>query len=107
MDFNKGAVKASTVDVFGYYKLFLELFKNSRKNTSIYPTSHSVVDSMPMTKLFRKSAPLAAVFENVKDAVENLKIRIVNITTGVGKTISNFSELPPIDFHPGSIEVTV
>jgi hypothetical protein len=46
-----------------------ESFKHSIKHTIFTPSAHAGINGMPVAKLFRQAAPLAAVFGNVQDGM--------------------------------------
>ena len=99
MDFYEGAVKSYKINVIREYLLSLEFFKDSGKDTGIYPSPHTVINGMPRAKLFGDSPPFAAVFEDIKDTVEDLEIGILNVSAWLGKAVCYLSVLPSGNFH--------
>jgi hypothetical protein len=103
MDFNKGTVKGDMINVFRDYLFLLEFLENLGKNTCFNPTPHPDINGVPMAKLLGESPPFAAIFQDVEDAVQNLEVGIVNISTRMRKTVGDFLVLPSGNFHADKV----
>ena len=81
----------------------LHSFKNPIQHTRLRPTAHAGIDGVPSTKPLRQATPLAALLGNVKNGIQNLKIREADISALTGQTVFDQLKLGFGDFHAQSI----
>jgi hypothetical protein len=72
MDFDRGTIERNMIDLNVNDVMFLQCGENMIQDTFLGPSISAGVNRMPIAKLFRQSAPFAAVFCNIKNGIEHL-----------------------------------
>lgn len=89
MDLDDSAVKRKNLDFDGNEPLALKPLKNFGEGAIFTPPIHSGINGMPVAEFFWKTPPLAAIFRDVEDSIENLEITQRNISSLSGEAIGN------------------
>ena len=89
MNLDNSAVKRKDLDFDGNEPLALKPLKNFGEGTIFTPPIHSGVNGMPVTEFFWETSPLATIFRDIEDSVENLEIIQGNISPLSGEAIGN------------------
>ena len=103
MNLHNGAVQRHRLDLDAYELSMLQSLEQSVEYAALGPTVHARVDRMPVAKALRETAPLAAMFGNVQDGIENLQVRKAYIAPLPRQTTLDLLILRFGDFHNRSI----
>jgi len=93
MDFDRGAVQAHVFEVNRQDLLLLEPGKDPVQDPGFAPAVHPSVDGVPITKMLRQTAPFAAMFDHIKQRVEQLQIGHPDVAALAGQAIGNALKL--------------
>ena len=80
MNLDNSAVKRKNLDFDGNEPLALKPLKNSGEGAVFAPAVHPGINGMPVAEFFWETPPLAAIFRDVEDGIENLEIIQGNIS---------------------------
>ena len=103
MNLHNGAVQGHRLNLDAYELGILQSLKQSVEYAALGPTVHARVDRVPVAKALWKTAPLAAMFGNVQDGIENLQVRKAYIAPLPRQTTLDLLILSFGDFHTRSI----
>ena len=80
MNFDRRAVKAYYLYVDLDDSLRLKRGKHSAEHSIFAPSVHANIDCMPISIAFRQCPPLAAVFRDIQDRIDQLKIAHADVS---------------------------
>ena len=81
MNLDRRAVKAYYLYINLDDSLRLKRGKHSAEHSVLAPSVHANVDCMPISIGFRQRPPLAAVFRDIQDRIDQLKIAHADVST--------------------------
>ena len=74
MHLHAGAVERNGLNFNGNELLALEMLKDPVERAVFAPAVHAGVNGVPVTEVFRQSAPFTAVFQNIQNGVDYVEI---------------------------------
>jgi len=93
------AVETDRFDLDPHELLMLQFLEQPIQHTGLGPTVHARVDRVPVAEAFWQRAPLAAVFRDVQDRVDYLKVGERDIAALYRQKCLDPIELLRGDFH--------
>ena len=99
MHLDAGAVQRYGFDLDAYNLRLLQLLEDPVENACLGPAIHTRVDGVPIAKAGRQTAPLAAMFRDVQDRVENIEVGKTDVAALGGQEVLDLGELDRCDFH--------
>ena len=99
MHFDRGTIQAHGFDVNGQDLFRLEAGENPIQNADLAPAIHPRVDLVPVSKYNKKSPPFTAVFSNIQNGIDDLKITQANVSSLARQTVFNTAVLGFGKFH--------
>ena len=81
MNLDRRAVKAYYLYIDLDDSFCLQCGKHSAEHSVLAPSVHANVDCMPISIGFRQCPPLAAVFRDIQDRIDQLKIAHADVST--------------------------
>ena len=103
MHLDRGAVQGNGIDLDPDDLSVLQPFKYTIKHASFRPATPTGIDGVPTPEPFGQAAPFAALLGNVKDGVQDLKVRETDIAALTRQAVFNQAILLFGDFHTESI----
>lgn len=103
MNLDHGAVERHRLDPEAHDPLALQLLEHPVQNAVLRPPVHPSVDRVPVAEPGWQAAPLAAMFGDIQDGVENLPVRQADIAALHRKVRRNAGVLGFREFHPKTI----
>ncbi len=89
VNLDDSAVKRKNLDFDGNEPLALKPLKNFGEDAIFAPPIHAGINGMPVAEFFWETPPLAAIFHDIEDSIENLAIIQGNISPLSGEAIGN------------------
>ena len=80
MNLDSRAVKAYYLYIDLDNSLRLKRGKHSAEHSVLAPSVHANIDRMPISIVFRQRPPLAAVFRDIQDRIDQLKIAHADVS---------------------------
>ena len=99
MDLDRCAVKAHNFHVDLDDSFCLQGGKYPAENPVFAPSVHAYIDCMPIPIAFRQCPPLAAVFRDIQDRIDQLEIRHADVASLSWKILRYLLILLLCDLH--------
>ncbi len=81
MHFDRGAIQAHVLAVDRQNLLLLQTGEDPVQHSGFTPAIHPRVDRVPVAKVFGQAPPFAAVFNHIKQRIEQLQIGHAHVAT--------------------------
>ena len=99
MHLDDRAVQGHRLQLEGDDLLALESGKDAVEHAGFAPAVHARVDRVPVAKALWQSAPLASLFGDIEDRVDDLKVVQADIAALSRQAVGNALILLQGDFH--------
>ena len=102
-----GAVETDGLDAGPHELLTLQLREQAIQHAGLRPAVDAGVDRVPVAEAFGQRPPLAAVFRNVQDRVDDIEVADRDVAALYRQDRLNALELLGGNFHASSISRSV
>ena len=103
MHLDAGAIQRHHVDLEMDQVFTLQLGKHFLQNARFAPTAHAGVDGVPFAKTLGKTTLFAAMFCDIQDSVDYLKVGHADVASLFWQAMFNAGKLFRSKFHPDTI----
>ena len=84
MNFNDRAIERNRFNLDANDLRLLQSLEQAVEDTFLAPAIHSRLDRVPVSKAFRTTTPFAALFSDVQDGVQHIKVSETNVAALLG-----------------------
>ena len=99
MYFDDRAVQTDRFDFDAYELLMLQFLEQAIQHPSFCPAIHARVDRVPVAESFGQRSPFTAIFRDVQDRVDDLKVTERDVAALYRQERLDTIELLRGDFH--------
>ena len=103
MHLDRGAVQRDGFNLDTDDLSMLQPFKDSIQHPSFRPATHAGINRMPAPEALGQTAPFASLLGNIKNGIENLKVRKADVTALARQAVFDQVILGFGNFHTVSI----
>lgn len=107
MNLYDGPLQAHRFDLDAHELLFLQLLEQFFEHPGLGPAVHAGVDRVPVAETLWQCPPLTTVLRNIQNRIDDSQVLARNVAVLVRRVLLDASKLLGIDFHAGSISLSV